>query len=125
MVDRNGIRVLQHKKHIVRKLVQPETLRQEPLTERDLYRRQNGKCFYCLDPLDPAAHSMKYPEGWTRDHFFPASYGNDLAGNMVLACKLCNSGKSSDAPSAKEIKKFKMLYAGDNLSALFGKGACK
>lgn len=126
MTDGNGIKVLAHKKAPIRRThTKPQTLVTERLGVRELYRRQNGKCFYCKVDMCPAPYSETYAYGWTRDHFFPASHGNDLGGNLVLACWRCNSGKANDAPTLQEVKRFKQLYSGDNLPSVFGKGAIK
>lgn len=42
---------------------------------------------------------------------------------MVLACHYCNQSKSDAPPTTKEIKRFKMLYYGNLLEVIFGKGA--
>lgn len=126
-VDGNGIQILGGRKRTQdsRTQTQPATLKFVHLTEQDLFRRQAGKCFYCFQPMFPAPHSAKYPTGWTRDHFFPKEAGNELTSNTVLAHKDCNYHKNNDAPTAKEMKRFKALYLGNNLTEIFGKGAQK
>lgn len=105
-------------------MIQPEALKIANLGVPDLYRRQNGKCFYCLNPMFPApVQPPKYYNGWTRDHFFPKIFGNVLQGNMVLSCRRCNEEKDNLAPTTAEVKRFKNLYRGLNLATIFGKGA--
>lgn len=62
---------------------------------------QKGHCFYCFEPF--SLRGATPPEV---DHFFPhslkaAEWGGIVDGiwNLVLACRLCNRGKSSRVPS--------------------------
>ena len=124
MVTKNGIPVLAYKKTLVPTAKKPKKLVTPILSERDLYKRQNGKCFYCFTFLFPAPHSkVRYPDGWTRDHLYPSSAKNALCGNMVLACWQCNQNKDDNPPSLKAVEKFKILCAGTPLVPIFGKGA--
>jgi hypothetical protein len=122
-VNKNGIPIFKHEKPEKRTEIKPNGLLFEPLDERALYLRQNGKCFYCLLPMEPAPHSKHhYANGWTRDHFYAKHYGNiELAGNMVLAHNKCNSEKSNDVPTIKEMHRFKILYADNDVQQVFGK----
>lgn len=71
MKDSNGIPILKStNSEMSRQFKQPAELKIAKLNVRDLYRRQNGKCFYCLIELYPYPHSTKLPNGWTRDHCF-------------------------------------------------------
>lgn len=72
---------------------------------------QQYGCFYCGKKLDPVGHSKQNPHGYTRDHFFPRSMGNTLAGNMVLACSKCNRKKDNDLPSPSEVVRFDALWS--------------
>lgn len=76
-----------------------------------LYALQKQSCFYCLKRLDNIGHdSTTAKNGYTRDHFFPRSWGNGLRGNTVLSCAKCNRKKGSTLPSTDEIMKFLHLY---------------
>ena len=58
-----------------------------PLTNRNLFRRDNNMCLYCGD----------YLWGWelTRDHVIPVSRGGtDTWENVVTACRECNHYKA-------------------------------
>jgi hypothetical protein len=91
------------------------------LSERELYVRQNGCCFYCFNPMSPAPYSKKYLDGWTRDHFYPKMFNNHLESNMVLACRTCNKGKDNDAPLIKEMDRFRAIYLLEkDLGGIFG-----
>lgn len=72
---------------------------------------QQYSCFYCSKKLDPVGHDKQHPHGFTRDHFFPRSWGNKLTGNMVLACAKCNRKKGDDLPSPSEVVRFNTLWS--------------
>lgn len=55
-----------------------------------IYEAQGGCCLYCGQPLDGDC---------TVDHFIPLSQGGEHApGNIVLACRACNSSKGDQHP---------------------------
>ena len=60
---------------------------------------------------DPVGHNKKNPHGYTRDHFFPRSWGNTLNGNMVLSCAKCNRKKDSNLPTREEVHLFAELWS--------------
>lgn len=48
-------------------------------------------------------------------------HDNILESNMVLACRTCNNGKDNDAPTVKEMERFRALYLLEkDLSGIFG-----
>ena len=76
-----------------------------------LYALQHQSCFYCYKHLDNIGFdSTTAKRGYTRDHFFPRSWGNGLRGNTVLSCDKCNRKKGSMLPNTTEILKFLHLY---------------
>ena len=72
---------------------------------------QQYQCFYCSKKLDPVGHCKAHPHGYTRDHFFPKSWGNTLTGNMVLACAKCNRKKDDNLPTREEVHRFHALWS--------------
>jgi len=58
------------------------------------YRKQGGKCFYCLHPIDGA---------WHTDHFIPLGrfYGTSAYKNLRVCCSHCNYYKSVQYPTAR------------------------
>ena len=57
-----------------------------PLTNKNLFRRDNHMCLYCGDYL--------YDCELTRDHVVPVSRGGtDTWENVVTACRVCNHHK--------------------------------
>lgn len=52
----------------------------------DLWKAQDGKCFYCGRTMLPVAAHVSHPRLVTRDHFIPAAYGAQRCNNIVLAC---------------------------------------
>jgi hypothetical protein len=61
--------------------------------KQKLWDRTNGLCFWCgkktLHPSSPIHNNPMYP---TLDHVIPKAAGGTLAsGNIVVACKSCNS----------------------------------
>lgn len=72
---------------------------------------QQHACFYCSKKLDSIGHCKAHPHGYTRDHFFPKSWGNTLTGNMVLACAKCNRKKDDGLPTREEVHRFHTLWS--------------
>lgn len=72
---------------------------------------QQHACFYCSKKLDSVGHQKGHPHGYTRDHFFPRSWGNTLEGNMVLACAKCNRKKDAGFPTREEVHRFAELWS--------------
>ena len=68
---------------------------------------QDHKCFYCGTMF---INEMNHPTAASRDHFLPKSKGHTFAGNVILACRTCNSHKRSNIPSANQIRQFVKLY---------------
>lgn len=74
---------------------------------------QNHKCFYCTRTLTNAPFCKDTAKlGYTRDHFFPRSWGYTLSGNTVLSCDKCNRRKGSTLPTREEISRFIKLWEG-------------
>lgn len=77
-----------------------------------ILKLQQYSCFYCSKKLDPIGFNNKTAKhGFTRDHFFPKSWGNILKGNTVLACDKCNRKKDNDLPTREEVFRFHSLYS--------------
>ncbi len=72
---------------------------------------QKYACFYCSKKLDPIGHCKVHPHGYTRDHFFPRSWGHTLTGNMVLSCAKCNRKKDSAFPTREEVIRYAELWS--------------
>jgi len=73
---------------------------------------QRCSCFYCFKPISAVGFNNKTEKlGFTRDHFFPRSWGNGLLGNTVLACDKCNRKKDNDLPTREEVLRFHSLYS--------------
>lgn len=68
---------------------------------------QDNKCFYCGVEF---VEGMNHHHASSWDHFLPKSKGYNFSGNLVIACRKCNSAKRSDIPSAKRIRRFVKLY---------------
>ena len=72
---------------------------------------QNHACFYCNRKLAPIGYCYTTARtGYTRDHFFPRSWGNGLYGNIVLSCRKCNAKKNNLLPTREEIFRFVKLW---------------
>lgn len=54
---------------------------------------------------------IKNKNGYTRDHFFPKSWGHTLLGNTVLCCSKCNRKKNDDCPTRKEVLSYYRLWS--------------
>lgn len=68
---------------------------------------QDNKCFYCKTTF---VNEMNHPAAASRDHFLPKSKGHTFTGNVILACRSCNTKKLSNIPSANDIRQFVKLY---------------
>lgn len=75
-----------------------------------LHEAQEGMCFYCSRKITSERWTHENPLGFTRDHFFPHSFGHPLEYNCVLACADCNSHKGNDMPTPKEIERFLVIW---------------
>ncbi len=66
-------------------------------TNRQLFRRDHGRCMYCGNKF----HYMDL----TRDHVVPrAQKGKDAWENVVAACKACNHAKADRTPEQAGMK---------------------
>ncbi len=78
--------------------LEEEDLKRERSKARDLRQSQwwkrrcaRGMCYYCRRPTDPRDLTM--------DHIVPLSRGGrSVKGNVVAACKACNSKKKQLLP---------------------------
>jgi 5-methylcytosine-specific restriction endonuclease McrA len=66
---------------------------------RKLFKRQNGKCYYCGCEMrmfrKTGPHPLP-PDYATKDHVIPRSKGGvGNIGNLVAACNKCNMSRSS------------------------------
>lgn len=70
---------------------------------RNLYRIQNGYCFYC---------NIYFPiEKTNIDHVIPKSkIKNGLHNNCVVSCIKCNDKKKDRNPTQEELGRVKELY---------------
>lgn len=76
---------------------------------------QDHKCFYCDIKL---VTNVNHAAALSWDHFLPKSKGYTFSGNLVMACRKCNSSKRSNIPSANHIRKFVKLYADAGLMCI-------
>lgn len=72
------------------------------VSERKVYNKANGKCFYCGDKLeyedmlDWGGKVVTTRRHWEIDHFVPMSRGGtDNMDNYAPACKSCNGCKGT------------------------------
>lgn len=73
------------------------------LTNRELFRRDNHTCMYCLTSI---------PD-WqlTRDHILPLSRGGqDVWTNVITACRACNQRKADHLLKTSDIKLHAVPY---------------
>jgi 5-methylcytosine-specific restriction enzyme A len=78
--------------------IDPALLRRERARARELRNSQwwkrrisRGVCHYCGQPVGP--------RGLTMDHVVPLGRGGrSVRGNVVAACKACNTRKQSSVP---------------------------
>lgn len=76
----------------------------------ELYKVQNGNCFYCGERMEPARSNDPSHKGWSVDHFVPkCKGGKSLNKNTVLCHPLCNMRKGGRRPTEAEIIKFRGL----------------
>ena len=69
---------------------------------------QRGWCFYCAKHMDSISHPQS-KRGYTIDHFYPKSEGNDKNSNKVYAHVWCNNKKKSRHPTPRELRKYNKL----------------
>jgi 5-methylcytosine-specific restriction protein A len=75
--------------HIKREKDKARALRKSPWWSNKI--RNEGKCNYCGTALEP--------EHATLDHIVPLSRGGEsVKGNIVVACKPCNTSKADLTP---------------------------
>ena len=74
-----------------------------PLTNRELFRRDQHTCLYC---------GRAHPDpGLTRDHLIPLSRGGrDAWANVVTACKRCNAHKGCRTPDESNMPLLAVPY---------------
>ncbi len=66
-----------------------------------LYKKQGGRCFYCLQPFDTKRNSVNALRKASVDHIVPRSqlgslsYIENNTCNTVLACVECNRRKAN------------------------------
>lgn len=89
----------------------------------DLWKAQDGKCFYCAQPMLTEAAQARHPRLVTRDHFIPAAYGAQRYNNIVLACTNCNRSSGHQMPSLADLERFIALYetVGRNYQSVHGR----
>lgn len=76
-----------------------------PYRALELYRKQNGNCYYCEKPMKLHAKHKREPEFMTIDHKHPKVDGGTREGdNAVGACLSCNGLKKNMSAEA-----FKMM----------------
>lgn len=86
-----------------------------------LWAKQDGRCFYCLDPMDAEPCISGVPEkGWTRDHFVPLALltGTHNVHNIVLAHAACNHDKASRLPTTVEVERFGATFGRQAMNVL-------
>jgi hypothetical protein len=70
--------------------------------KRDLWRRDNGECGYCLRPLSLAEATI--------DHVIPLiQNGQTVWDNVVTCCRNCNCRKGGRTPAEARMKLLKQL----------------
>lgn len=75
-----------------------------PLSNRELFRRDQHMCMYCL-----ATFSDRH---LTRDHVVPLSKGGlDAWTNVVTACRACNQKKADRTPQRAQMRLHAVPYA--------------
>ena len=75
-----------------------------PLSNRELFRRDDNLCMYCGRELPDFS--------LTRDHIVPLSRGGkDVWSNVVTACKSCNTRKGGRTPEQASMPLLAVPYA--------------
>ncbi len=75
-----------------------------PLTNRELFRRDQHMCMYCVDTFSDSH--------LTRDHVIPISRGGaDTWTNVVTSCVKCNQRKGAHTPEQANMKLHAIPYA--------------
>ena len=83
-----------------------------PLTNRELFRRDGHLCLYC-----GREHAV---EELTRDHVIPISHkGRDHWGNVVTACRRCNTHKGNRTPESASMPLLAIPYVPNLAEYLF------
>ncbi len=76
-----------------------------------LHTLQGGRCFYCDANISNESWIKGVrPKGFTKDHFLPKSRGHTLVGNVILACRKCNTRKSNRPPTQDEVEMFISIW---------------
>lgn len=97
-----GENKLVHKRHI------------PPLTNRELFRRDDHICLYC--GRDYSDHALEL----TRDHVKPISKGGkDHWANVVTACRRCNTHKGGRTPELANMPLLAIPYVPNLAEYLF------
>ena len=64
-------------------------------TLRQLFDQQDGRCWFCTDPMTYRARGHK-PNGASKEHLLPKSLGGrGTKANLVAACRRCNALKAN------------------------------
>lgn len=62
----------------------------------EIYKKQDGKCFYCEGQMKLHKNHKYKPEYMTIDHYVPKCRGGTREGdNAIGACLKCNNKKSA------------------------------
>lgn len=85
-----------------------------------LYKLQNGRCFYCNEPMTLEHHQgIVNPKGWVKAQLFPRSEGYTMWGNKVLCNTACAKKHKYEMPTELHIAKFRRLYSQETFQAVF------
>ena len=85
-----------------------------PLTNRELFRRDDQLCLYC--GRDYSQHATEL----TRDHVHPISRGGrDHWSNVVTACRRCNTHKGGRTPEQANMPLLAIPYVPNLAEYLF------
>jgi len=78
--------------------------------DRQLYRLQESRCFYCDGIMDKRIWtSKKHTNGCTRDHLLPRSLCHTYSNNKVLCHHQCNHEKANREPTEHEKQLYKYM----------------
>ncbi|MGI9491488.1 MAG: HNH endonuclease [Geminicoccaceae bacterium] len=82
-----------------------------PKTRTKLFYAQNGKCFYCREPMlmDHKKGDMK-KRTVSLDHVVPQMMGGKKPNNSVAAHRQCNADKGTRMPTEDELKRLVDLW---------------